>query len=323
MPHAPRWHDPEARGVPSQDRIRAVPSLDTTRLTAVLDQRSDELLTAWVGEQLAVFRRGQISESDLRAQCAELLQEIRRALGAGGLANIDAQPWSGARELLGRISASRAQQGFTPTETATFVLSLKRPLFDALRRSSRDADTLASDVWTATEVLDQLALHTSEVFMRARESLIARQQQDVLELSTPVVKLWEGVLALPMIGTLDSSRTQIVMESLLQRIVETGSEVAILDITGVPTVDTLTAQHLLKTVTAARLMGAECIISGIRPQIAQTIVHLGVDLGDVITKATLADAFKLALSRVGLTVGRLRGAASPTTSSGANASVAD
>ena len=300
-----------------------MPSLDTTRLTAVLDQRSDELLTAWVGEQLATFRRGQISESDLRAQCAELLQEIRHALSAGGLANIDAQPWSGARELLGRISASRAQQGFTPTETATFVLSLKRPLFDALRRSSNDADTLASDVWAATEVLDQLALHTSEVFMRARESLIARQQQDVLELSTPVVKLWEGVLALPMIGTLDSSRTQIVMESLLQRIVETGSEVAILDITGVPTVDTLTAQHLLKTVTAARLMGAECIISGIRPQIAQTIVHLGVDLGDVITKATLADAFKLALSRVGLTVGRVRGATSWTPTPGANAAAAD
>ena len=301
----------EARVALSRKAILPVPPLDTTRLAALLDQRSDELLTAWIGEQLTVFRRGQISESDLRAQCAELLQEIRRALGAGGATNVGSQPWSSARELLGRISTSRAQQGFTPSETATFVLSLKRPLFDALRRASNDGDTLASDVWTATELLDQLALYTSDVYLRAREDLISRQQQDVLELSTPVVKLWEGVLALPMIGTLDSSRTQIVMESLLERIVETGSEVAILDITGVPTVDTLTAQHLLKTVTAARLMGAECIISGIRPQIAQTIVHLGVDLGDVVTKATLADAFKLALSRLGLTVGRLRGATPP------------
>jgi len=199
---------------------------------------------------------------------------------------------------------SRAQQGFSPAETATFVLSLKRPLFGVLRSASKDADSLADDVWTATRLLDQLALHTTDVYLRARQDLIARQQQDMLELSTPVVKLWDGVLALPMIGTLDSARTQVVMESLLERIVETGSDIAILDITGVPTVDTLTAQHLLKTVTAARLMGAECIISGIRPQIAQTIVHLGVDLGDVVTKATLADAFKLALSRLGLGITR-------------------
>jgi len=178
--------------------------------------------------------------------------------------------------------------------------------FGILRSASRDTDSLADDIWSATLLLDQLALHTTDVYLRARQELISRQQQDMLELSTPVVKLWEGVLALPMIGTLDSSRTQVVMESLLQRIVETGSDVAILDITGVPTVDTLTAQHLLKTVTAARLMGAECIISGIRPQIAQTIVHLGVDLGDVITKATLADAFKLALSRLGLGIMRQR-----------------
>jgi rsbT co-antagonist protein RsbR len=203
---------------------------------------------------------------------------------------------------------SRAQQGFSPSETATFVLSLKRPLFGILRRASKDADSLADDMCTATRLLDQLALYTTDVFLRARQDLITRQQQDMLELSTPVVKLWEGVLALPMIGTLDSSRTQVVMESLLERIVETGSDIAILDITGVPTVDTLTAQHLLKTVTAARLMGAECIISGIRPQIAQTIVHLGVDLGDVITKATLADAFKLALSRLGLGIAQQRGA---------------
>jgi rsbT co-antagonist protein RsbR len=289
-----------------------VPQLDTTRLNAVLDQQFDELLGAWTAEQLQALRRGKITESDLRAQCTELLQAIRLALAAGATRNVEDQPWAAARALLTRVSSQRAQQGFPPSETATFVLSLKRPLFEALRRASKDADTLASDIWTATEVLDQLALFTTEAYQRSREELITRQQQDMLELSTPVVKLWDGVLALPMIGTLDSSRTQIVMESLLQRIVETGSDVAILDITGVPTVDTLTAQHLLKTVTAARLMGAECIISGIRPQIAQTIVHLGVDLGDVVTKATLADAFKLALSRVGLAVGRARAAAAPT-----------
>ena len=283
-----------------------MPELNTSRLNSLLDQRSDELLAAWVAEQLQVVRRGQISEGDLRAQCSELLQTVRAALAAGGTANIAGQPWAAARDLLARISSQRAQQGFSPSETATFVLSLKRPLFDALRSASSDADTLAADVWTATTVLDQLALFSTEAYQRSREELITRQQQDMLELSTPVVKLWDGVLALPMIGTLDSSRTQIVMESLLERIVETGSDVAILDITGVPTVDTLTAQHLLKTVTAARLMGAECIISGIRPQIAQTIVHLGVDLGDVVTKATLADAFKMALSRIGLGVGRVR-----------------
>jgi rsbT co-antagonist protein RsbR len=207
------------------------------------------------------------------------------------------------RDLLTDISRVRASKGFSPTETATFVFSLKQPLFEALRQEyGTDSAALADEIWTASIVLDQLALHTTEVSQRQRESVIARQQEEMLELSTPVVKLWEGILGLPMIGTLDSARTQVVMELLLQRIVETGAEVAILDITGVPTVDTLVAQHLLKTITAARLMGAECIISGIRPQIASTIVHLGVDLSTVITKATLADAFEVALHRVGLVV---------------------
>lgn len=148
-----------------------------------------------------------------------------------------------------------------------------------------------------------------EVFQKSREETIQRQQQEMLELSTPVVKLWDGILALPLIGTLDSARTQIVMESLLAKIVETGCEVAILDITGVLTVDTLVAQHLLKTVAAARLMGADCIISGIRPQIAQTIVHLGVDLSTVVTKATMAEAFQVALRRQGTTLVRSAGRA--------------
>jgi len=274
-------------------------------LARVIDVRYDEILAAWIAQQSASTRRSSISEADVRSQCGELLSALRKALAGGD--DTQGPAWGPVREMLQRVSFTRAQQGFTPSETATFVLSLKRPLFDAIRAEAKsDVDTVTTGTWAATELLDRLALVSMEAYMRTREELIARQQQDMLELSTPVVKLWEGVLALPMIGTLDSSRTQVVMESLLQRIVETGAEVAILDITGVPTVDTLTAQHLIKTVTAARLMGAECIISGIRPQIAQTIVHLGVDLGDVVTKATLADAFKVALARNGLAVVRPR-----------------
>jgi rsbT co-antagonist protein RsbR len=206
------------------------------------------------------------------------------------------------RASLEEVSRSRAARGLTPSETATFVFSLKEPLFDLLRQKvGKDADRLADEIWTATMLLDKLGLFTAEVFQKSREEIIARQQRELLELSTPVVRLWEGVLALPLIGTLDSERTQTVMESLLEEIVNSGAELAIIDITGVPTVDTLVAQHLIKTVAAARLMGADCIISGIRPQIAQTIVHLGLELG-VVSKATMADAFALALRRLGKTV---------------------
>jgi rsbT co-antagonist protein RsbR len=207
--------------------------------------------------------------------------------------------------FLEEISRSRATQGFTSDQTAMFIFSFKRPLFASLRKEyAGDAEALAAETWTATQLLDKLGMLTVKAFQQTREDVIRRQQEDLLELSTPVVKLWEGVLALPMIGTLDSARTQVVMESLLQRIVETGSEIAIIDITGVPTVDTLVAQHLLKTVTAIRLMGADCIISGVRPQIAQTIVHLGVDLQGVVTKASLADALLLAMKRSGYTISK-------------------
>jgi rsbT co-antagonist protein RsbR len=205
------------------------------------------------------------------------------------------------REILYTISRARAKQGFTPTETAMFVFSLKEPIFNMLR-AKLSGDDLATESWKATVLLDQFGLFTTETYQKGREEIIARQQQELLELSTPVVRLWDGVLALPLIGTLDSARTQVVMESLLQAIVSSGSQIAIIDITGVPVVDTLVAQHLLKTVAAARLMGADCIISGIRPQIAQTIVHLGVEINDVITKATLADAFAIALTRIGMHV---------------------
>lgn len=206
--------------------------------------------------------------------------------------------------MLTSVSRSRSHKGFTPSETASFVFSFKQPLFNRLGQQLKDSAELSEAIWQATTLLDRLGLLTVEAYQKAREEVILRQQEELMELSTPVVKLWEGILALPIIGTLDSARTQVVMESLLQKIVETGSEVAIIDITGVPTVDTLTAQHLLKTVTAARLMGADCIISGIRPQIAQTIVYLGIDLTGVITKATLADALLMALKRVGASITR-------------------
>ena len=249
--------------------------------------------------------RGAFRSEELEQQASQFLQ-LLTAAAKGKHANDLSDPASRAlRDFLETISKSRVQQGFSSPETAAFIFSLKRPVFDALRvESGKDAEVLASEIWAATQMLDALGLHTVATFQRAREELINRQQREMLELSTPVVKLWEGILALPMIGTLDSARTQVVMESLLQRIVETGSQIAILDITGVPTVDTLTAQYLLKTVTALRLMGAECIISGIRPQIAQTIVHLGVDLQGVVTKANLADALAWALKRTGTTIGR-------------------
>jgi rsbT co-antagonist protein RsbR len=277
----------------------------SARIAHVLEQDQDALLQDWVAAQSSAYSaRGAISAGDLRAQCQEFLSLVTRA-AASESDDINAPAWSGVREFLANLSRSRAQHGFSPSETATFVFSLKEPLFKRLwTAAGSDADALADDVWASTRMLDSLGLYTTEIFLRSRESLIERQQQDMLELSTPVVSLWDGILALPMIGTLDSARTQVVMETLLQRIVDSGAGIAIVDITGVPTVDTLTAQHLLKTVTAARLMGAECIISGIRPAIAQTIVHLGVDLGGVTTKASLADALRLAFQKTGRSVVR-------------------
>ena len=233
--------------------------------------------------------------------------QLRDGISSGGV-DADAESYTPLRENLADISRSRAIQGFTPTDTANFVFSLKEPIFEALRRkSAADASALAAGVWAAGKVLDRLGLLTMEVFLASREEVIGRQGQEIAELSTPVVRLWDGILALPLIGTLDSARTGVVMENLLQAIVDEEAEIAIIDITGVPTVDTLVAQHLLKTVAAARLMGADCIVSGIRPQIAQTMVHLGVEL-NVISKATLADAFALALRRTGRKVVRQQSA---------------
>jgi len=272
----------------------------SSKIADILAKHESDLLADWVAERKA---EGADRGLDLRETCGEFLRRLRDATPSGHLDDIHRPEWSGLREMLDKLSRSRGQQGFTPTDTATFVLSFKKPLFTRLKSTfANDPATLVDELWTATSLLDRLGLWTTEVHQHAREEVILRQQQEMMELSTPVVKLWDGILALPMIGTLDSSRTQVVMEALLQRIVETGSQMAIIDITGVPVVDTLVAQHLLKTVTAARLMGAECIISGIRPQIAQTIVHLGVDLAGVTTKATLADALALAMRRLHLRV---------------------
>jgi rsbT co-antagonist protein RsbR len=271
-------------------------------LAAVLRQNEDAILADWIKEQTArASRRDQINEAQLRTMSREFLRAVVNALAEGTL-DIRVAAFAPVRELLSELSASRATQGYSPTETATFVFSLKQPVFTRLRTQVKDAQSLADAMWEATLLFDELGLFTAEAFQKTREEVIQRQQRELLELSTPVVQLWDDILALPLIGTLDSGRTQVVMESLLQKVVETGASIAVIDITGVPTVDTLVAQHLMKTVAAARLMGADCIISGIRPQIAQTIVHLGVDLSEVTTKASLADAFAVALKRRGLRV---------------------
>ena len=278
----------------------------SSRMSQLLERHEKDLLTAWMERQFqsVATRRDLVDDKELREESRQFLRLVREATAGGG-DDIHGPEWAAVRDLLGSISLSRARQGFTPSETATFVFSLKEPVFTLIRQQlGSDAAAVAEETWNATVLLDRLGLYTTEVYQRAREAVISRQQQDMLELSTPVVQLWEGVLGLPLIGTLDSARTQVVMESLLQRIVDTRARIAIIDITGVPTVDTLVAQHLLKTVAAARLMGADCIISGIRPQIAQTVVHLGLDLATVITKSTLADAFAVALQRVGLAVVR-------------------
>jgi len=281
-----------------------MPSSSKSRLPEILKSHETDLLQEWIESQKKSASR-KISAADeklLLSQSREFLSFLRQAAQTGVDVDIESPTWSAVRDFLVALAGSRAKGGFTSTETAVFILSLKEPLFNKLRTNIQDPAALAQEFWTATLALDRLGLFTMEAYQRTREEVISRQQKELLELSTPVVRLWENILALPLIGTLDSSRTQVVMQNLLEAIVSTRSDIAIIDITGVPTVDTLVAQHLLKTVAAARLMGADCIISGIRPQIAQTIIHLGVDLSAVTTKATMADAFQLALKRTGATI---------------------
>jgi rsbT co-antagonist protein RsbR len=275
-------------------------------IPTLLKTHETMVLASWMKSQVTAgsLRSGQMKEDELKDQSERFLREFVHALESGETNDISGATWSSVRDLLAEVSRSRAAQGFSPSQTATFVFSLKEPLFTLLRDEIKDdAAKLAEEMWTATTLVDKLGLYTTEVYQQRRDDIIKRQAQELLELSTPVVQLWDKILALPLIGTLDSERTQTVMENLLNSIVHSGAEIAIIDITGVPTVDTLVAQHLIKTVSAARLMGADCIISGIRPQIAQTIVHLGLQL-DVISKATMADAFALALRRTGQVVNR-------------------
>jgi rsbT co-antagonist protein RsbR len=280
-------------------------------LAQIVADNESAILSEWMVllREAGSLQTGRLKEAELQTQARTFLEALRQGLVTDGESG-SPSAYESAKSMLSDVSRSRAIQGFSPTETATFVFSLKQPLFNVLSRAQNvDAATLAQLTWQISQVLDQLGLHTMEGYQKSREEVIVRQQREIAELSTPVVKLWDGVLALPLIGTLDSQRTQVVMENLLQTIVEQGAEIAIIDITGVPTVDTLTAQHLLKTVAAARLMGADCIVSGIRPQIAQTMVHLGVEL-NVISKATLADAFAVALRRLNRTVVAIK---APTT----------
>jgi rsbT co-antagonist protein RsbR len=272
-------------------------------LAATLQSRRQEILAQWSKQldQGSTAMKARLSASEVNRQAEDFLNLLTSTAQNNDLGDVGAPGWLAVRTFLDDLSRQRVLSGFSSDETATFIFSLKRPLFDALQEDcGGNAAKLSNEMWAATELLDKLGLHTVRAYQATREEVIGRQQTELLELSTPVVKLWDGILALPMIGTLDSARTQIVMESLLRKIVETESQIAIIDITGVPTVDTLVAQHLLKTVTALRLMGADCIISGVRPQIAQTIVHLGVDLQGVTTKANLADALALALKRTGV-----------------------
>lgn len=273
------------------------------RIVTLIKNYESDLLDDWVKEQMAgrSFRPDLMSEPELRNQSKEFLSLFSEAVQSKNLEDIMASEWTKVREFLDGVSILRAEQGFSPSETATFIFSLKQPIFSRIREEFKHGEALAEDTWAVTVALDKLGLYTTEVYQKSREAVIRAQQQDLLELSTPVVKLWEGVVAAPLIGTLDSARTETVTEGLLQQIVDTESSFAIIDITGVPAVDTQVCQHLLKTVAAARLMGAEAIISGIRPQIAQTMVALGVTF-DVQTKATLADAFSLVLKKMGYKV---------------------
>jgi rsbT co-antagonist protein RsbR len=277
----------------------------TSQLPEMLRKHEHDLLTHWIDVQLqaSTLRRDLLQDRELREQSRQFLRAFREAAQHHQLDDITDAAGEEVRALLADLSRRRAEQGFSPVETAMFVFSLKQPIFTQLREThGDDLEALANDTWTTTALLDKLGLYTTEVYQQSREEIIRRQQQELIELSTPVVKLWEGIVAVPLIGILDSARTQVVMENLLQSIIAINASVVIIDITGVPMVDTLVAQHLLKTVAAARLMGADCILIGIRQQIAQTIFHLGVDLQGMVTKATLADAFALALQQRQLTI---------------------
>ncbi len=277
-------------------------SLNTQQL---LQKKKKNILEYWMKNQLADegLREDLISNDELRSQSEELINALVSNLKAESFNDLNSDKWDSVIEILGGISITRARQGFSPRETGNFVFTLKEALLTVLQEETKDdVKTLFEESLKINRLMDHLSIVTFETFIKGREEVIIRQTDEISEISTPVIRVWDGILALPIIGTLDSARTQIVMENLLQEIVDTGSSIAILDISGVPAVDSLVAQHLIKTVSATRLMGAECIISGIRPEIAQTVVHLGIDLSNIITKATLASALAYAFKSMKLEV---------------------
>lgn len=270
----------------------------------ILQRKKSNILELWMENQLTEdgLRDDLISNEDQRVQSEELLYSFIDALNQSSAGDIGTSDFSRVYDILSSTSVSRAKQGFSSAETGTYILSLKQAILETLANEIKDPSVLYTDSMKLNSIIDQFSVVAFETFIKGREEVILRQTDEITEISTPVIRVWDGILALPIIGTLDSSRTQVVMENLLQEIVETGSSIAILDISGVPAVDSLVAQHLIKTVSATRLMGAECIISGIRPEIAQTVVHLGIDLSSIITKATLASALKTALTMLKLEV---------------------
>jgi rsbT co-antagonist protein RsbR len=272
----------------------------------ILQKQKKQILEQWMNNLLADpnLREDLMSNDDLRNQSDELVDSFVNSLTDTSINDNQSGAFDKVTELLSGISISRAKQGFTPKETGIYIFSLKEVTLLMLQQEIKDPATLYEQNQKITRIMDSLTLVTFETFIKGREEVILRQTDEMAEISTPVIRVWDGILALPIIGTLDSSRTQVVMENLLHEIVETGSSIAILDISGVPTVDSLVAQHLIKTVSATRLMGAECIISGIRPEIAQTVVHLGIDLSGIITKSTLASALKYAFTILNLEVGK-------------------
>ena len=281
----------------------------TTDIIKLLQKKKKQILEDWINAQLndAGLRADLMSNEELREQSEELLTTLLRVVNDKNFTDDDSTDYEPVHEILGGISISRARQGFSPRETGIYIFSLKDALLNTLQTELKDDPlTLVDAIYKVSKLMDSLGIVTFETFIKGREEVILRQTDEITEISTPVIRVWDGILALPIIGTLDSARTQVVMENLLQEIVESGSTIAILDISGVPAVDSLVAQHLIKTVAATRLMGAECIISGIRPEIAQTIVHLGIDLSNIVTKATLASALKHAFGLLKIEVKRVQ-----------------
>jgi rsbT co-antagonist protein RsbR len=294
----------QAPATPVTPATQVTPAASQSLLASLLLERREQVLDAWVQAQARKLERrsGRRPDADVRAECEALLDALQSAVASDSI-DVKSPEYVEVTRLVDFMSKDRARQGYSPTETAIAVFSLKDSLLGVLEEVCGDQpELLVGEIKKMNALVDDLGLQTFEAYMAGREEVIVSQQQSMLALSTPVVKLWDGIVALPLIGTLDTERTQTVMENLLQAIVETESQVAIIDITGVVTVDTSVAQNLLKTVAATRLMGADCIISGVRPQIAQTMVYLGVELGDVVTKATLADAFRVGLKLVGANI---------------------